>query len=264
MLSGQIMIREAEITRAIVRYALKDLENFSEVDVVIVGAGPSGLTASYYLSRMGFKVLILERRFSFGGGTGPGGNLLPRVVFQEEVIPILKEFGVRYVSAGDGLYVVSPAEVIAKLAAKAIDAGVGVLFGAHVQDLIYRVNPLRVSGVVWVWTPVHEGGYHVDPLFTESKAVVDATGHDAEVISIASKKIPELNIVMKGERSAYADLSEKLVVEYTGKVVPGLYVTGMATANIYGLPRMGPIFGGMLLSGRKIADIIAKDLKEHQ
>ena len=256
------MIREADITRSIVKYAFKDLEDYSEVDVAIIGAGPSGLTAAYYLAKKGFKVLVFERRFSFGGGTGPGGNLLPRIVFQEEVLPVLEEFKIRYIKAENGLYIASPPEVVAKLASNAIDAGARVLFGAHVDDLIFRTNPLRVTGVVWLWTPIHEGGYHVDPLFTEARAVIDATGHGAEVISIAARKIPELGIVMKGERSAYADLSEKLVVEYTSRVAPGLYVTGMAVAAVYGLPRMGPIFGGMLLSGRKIAEIIARDLKE--
>lgn len=255
------MIREANITKAIIEHALKDLKEFSEVDVAIVGAGPSGLTAAYYLAGGGFRVMVLERRFSFGGGTGPGGNLLPKVVFQKEVLPILEEFGIRYAVTDYGLYVANPPEIIAKLATKAIDAGVSVLFGAHVQDLIYRIDPLRVSGVVWVWTPVHEGGYHVDPLFTEAKAVVDATGHGAEVVSIACKKIPELGVTIRGERAAYADLSEKLVSEYAGRVAPGLYVTGMAVASVYGLPRMGPIFGGMMLSGKKIAEIILGELR---
>jgi thiazole-adenylate synthase len=44
-------ITESEITRAIVRYALKDLDEYSNVDVLIVGAGPSGMTAAYYLAK---------------------------------------------------------------------------------------------------------------------------------------------------------------------------------------------------------------------
>jgi thiamine thiazole synthase len=255
------LIRELNISRAIIRYALRDLEEISGVDVVIVGAGPSGLTASYYLAKEGFKVVVFERRFSFGGGTGPGGNLLPRIVFQEEARSILDEFGVKYIKTEFGLYVADPAEVVAKLACRAIDAGVRVLLGANVQDLVYRTSPLRVTGVMWVWTPIHEGGYHVDPLYTESRAVVDATGHDAEVVKIASRKIPELKIEVKGEKSGFAELSERLVVENTGRVAPGLYVTGMAVGSVYGLPRMGPIFGGMLLSGRKVASIITHDLK---
>lgn len=254
------MIRESMITRTIVKYSSEELKELSEVDVAIVGAGPSGLTAAYYLARSGFKVAIFERRFSFGGGTGPGGNLLPIVVFEKEVKPILDEFGIRCEEAGNGLCVSRPPEIIAKLASKAIDAGAKVLFGATVNDLIYRTNPLRISGVVWVWTPIHEGGYHVDPLFTEAKAVVDATGHGAEIVSIATMKLPELGIDMKGEKSAYAYEAERLVVDYTGMVAPGLYVTGMAVAAVYGLPRMGPIFGGMLLSGKKLAEVLARDL----
>jgi len=104
-------------------------------------------------------------------------------------------------------------------------------------------------------------GLHVDPLFIYSKAVVDATGHDAEVLSIVSRKVPEAGIVLPGEKSAYSEIAEKLVVEKTGRVLPGLYVAGMAVAALHGLPRMGPIFGGMLLSGKRVASIIESDLK---
>ena len=104
-------------------------------------------------------------------------------------------------------------------------------------------------------------GMHVDPLYTEAKAVVDATGHDAEVISVAARKVPELGIVIQGEKSGYSELSEKLVVEHAGRVAPGLYVTGIAACTVYGLPRMGPIFGGMLLSGRRAAQVITEDLR---
>ena len=35
----------------------------------------------------------------------------------------------------------------------------------------------------------------------------------------------------------------------------------MAVAALHGTPRMGPIFGGMLLSGKKVAEAILSDVK---
>jgi len=35
----------------------------------------------------------------------------------------------------------------------------------------------------------------------------------------------------------------------------------MAANAVFGAPRMGPIFGGMLLSGQKVARLIAERLK---
>ena len=51
-------------------------------------------------------------------------------------------------------------------------------------------------------------------------------------------------------------------MEKTGEVCPGLYVAGMAVAALHGTPRMGPIFGGMLLSGEKVAKLITERLKK--
>ncbi|MBO8144359.1 MAG: thiazole biosynthesis protein [Thermodesulfobacterium sp.] len=252
---------ELDIQKAIVKYGLEDLYNYSDVDVLIVGAGPSGLTSAKYLAEKGFKVLVYEKRLSFGGGIGGGGNMIPKIVVQEEAIPILEDFRIKYKKAEEKLYTLDPAELIAKLAVGAIDAGAKVFLGVHVEDVIVRDNPPKVNGVLWKWTAIELSGLHVDPLYTQSKALVDASGHGAEIVQIAAEKNPELNIAIKGEKSNWSEISEKLVVDHTGKVAEGLYVTGIAVCEVFGLPRMGPIFGGMLMSGKKIADLVEKDLR---
>lgn len=253
---------EERISRAIWRNTARDWLDLAKVDVAVVGAGPSGMTAAKYLAERGFKVVIFERRLSFGGGIGGGGMLLHKIVVDDRVIQILDEFKVKYSRDDEeNLYVLDASELMAKLAAGAIDAGAKIIHGLHVEDVIYRENPVRVEGVVLQWSAVVLSGLHVDPLFVRSRAVVDATGHDAEVLRVVAKKVPGVNLVLAGEKAAYSEKSESLVVENTGRVLPGLYVTGMSVAALYGLPRMGPIFSSMLLSGKRVAEIIERDLK---
>jgi thiazole-adenylate synthase len=64
-----------------------------------------------------------------------------------------------------------------------------------------------------------------------------------------------------GEKSMWADRAEDTVMDNTTEVYPGLYVAGMAANAVYGAPRMGPIFGGMLLSGEKVAQMLIEKLK---
>lgn len=250
---------EAKITRAIIEEVLQDWLNFTKCDVVIVGAGPSGLTAGKYLAESGLKTLIFERRLSIGGGIGGGAMLFHKIALEKDVMDILEDFSIKSVEKGDFL-VCDTSELMAKLAAKCVDAGAKIILGVTVDDVIFRENPLRITGVCVQWSAVEMSGLHVDPIFVESRAVIDATGHDAEVIAVASRKVP-LEIAVPGERSAFAEESEKLVVEKTGRIIEGLYVTGMAVAAVHNLPRMGPIFGGMLKSGKRVAKIVAADLK---
>ncbi|MFP3347565.1 MAG: sulfide-dependent adenosine diphosphate thiazole synthase [Sulfolobaceae archaeon] len=254
-------VEESKISRYIIEYTMKDWLDLIENDVVIVGAGPSGMAAAYYLAKTGLKTVVFERRLSFGGGIGGGAMLFHKIVIESPADEILREMGIKLIKVEEGVYIVDTAEFMAKLAASTISAGAKIIHGITVDDVIFRENPLRVAGVAVEWTATQMAGLHVDPIFISAKAVVDATGHDAEVISVASRKIPELGITIPGEKSAYSEVAEKLTVENTGMVAPGLYATGMAVTEVKGLPRMGPIFGAMVLSGKKVAEDIIRDLR---
>jgi len=123
----------------------------------------------------------------------------------------------------------------------------------------------RVTGLVLNWSAVDLAQLHVDPLGMRSKVVIDATGHEAEVCSIVARKIgPKLRTLtggVVGEKSMWAEVGEKELVKHTKEIYPGLVVAGMAVNAAFGLPRMGAIFGGMLLSGKKAAEV-ATDLLE--
>jgi len=256
-----VEVDEAAITRGILKCSLEDLAEYAECDVIVVGAGPSGLTAARHLAEQGLKTLVVERRLSIGGGIGGGGMLFHKVLVEEPADRILRELGCPLQPAGDRLYAVDVAQLMVRLAAAALDAGAKILLGVSVEDVVFRGNPPVITGVVVQWSAVQVSGLHVDPLAIKAKAVIDCTGHDAEVLSIAARKIPELNLNVPGEKSMSASLGERLVVDYAGEVAPGLYAAGMAVAAVYQTPRMGPIFGGMLLSGRKVAELVAKKLK---
>ncbi len=250
---------EAEITLAIIEEASEDWIEYAKCDVIVVGAGPSGLTAGKYLAEKGYKTLIFERKLTFGGGIGGGGMLFHKVAVEPEVKEILDDFGIRY-SERRGFLVCDSAELMSKLAVKCIDAGAKIIHGVSVEDVIFRENPLRITGVCIQWSAVELSNLHVDPIFIESKAVVDATGHDAEVVNVAVRKVP-IDLKVRGERSAYSEVAEREIVARTGMIINGLYVAGMSVAAVHNLPRMGPIFGGMILSGKRVAEIIDEKLR---
>ncbi len=61
---------------------------------------------------------------------------------------------------------------------------------------------------------------------------------------------------VKGQGAMWVDEAEQFVVENVREVFPDLYITGMTVSAVLGGPRMGPIFGGMLLSGKRVAEIL--------
>jgi thiamine thiazole synthase len=250
-----VELNEVTITRAIIDRYYEKLISHLETDVAIVGGGPSGLTAGYYLAKAGKKVALYERKLSIGGGMWGGGMMFNEIVVQKDALHIMDEFDIRTVEYKENYYTADSVEAISTLISKAVKAGVTIFNCISVEDVVMR--PDRVTGLVLNWSPVEMAGLHIDPLAVASKVIIDATGHATEVVSVVQKKVPgKLRTEtgkIEGEKSMWADNAEQLTLKNTREVFPGLWVAGMSANATFGGPRMGPIFGGMLLSGEKVA-----------
>ena len=248
---------EVIISKAITETYLKDLLESMEVEVAIVGAGPSGMTAAYYLAKNRVKVAIFERKLSVGGGMWGGGMMFNRIVVQPEGKEILDELGIATEEYQKGYYTADAVEATSTLCSRTVKAGARIFNLLSVEDVMIREDD-RITGLVLNWSAVSLANLHVDPLAMRAKLVIDATGHDAEVCRIVARKTGA-KLEIRGEKSMWAEVGEKAIVENTKQVCPGLLVAGMAANAVFSSPRMGPIFGGMLLSGRKAAEL-AMDL----
>ena len=254
---------EVTISRAITETFMKDFMDYMDVDVAIAGAGPSGLIAACYLADAGVKTAVFERQLKVGGGMPGGGMMFNRIVIQEEGRELLDAFGVRSSEYRPGYYVADALEAVSTICVSAIRKGARIFNLMSVEDVMIRQDN-RVCGLVLNWTAVTMARFHVDPLAIRARMVIDATGHDTEVCHIVEKKVGQKLLTLTGsivgEKSMWAEKGETDILENTREVHPGLIVAGMAANAVCGSPRMGPIFGGMLLSGRKAAQIARHSL----
>ena len=257
-------LNERTITEAIIKRYTEKLLGSLKCDVVIVGAGPSGLVAAADLSRAGHKVCLFERKLSIGGGMWGGGMMMNEIVVQNEGKEILDEFGVETRSFSKGYYTADAIETVCSLAARAVKTGTRIFNLISVEDIVLREK--RAQGVVINWTAVEMAELHVDPLTVESKFIIDATGHPAEVVRVIERKTDARLMTpsgkIEGEKSLWAEKAEQATLENTREVFPGVYVSGMCANAVFGSYRMGPIFGGMLQSGRKAAKLICEKLSD--
>lgn len=258
-----MQLDEIKISKAIIESYNAKLIDALNVDVAIVGAGPAGMCCAYYLAKQGKKVAIFERKLSVGGGMWGGGIMFNEIVFQEKAKAILDEFEVRTRLYEKNYYLADSLETVSTICSKTIKAGVKIFNLISAEDVMIREN--RICGLVLNWTAVQMANLHVDPITMAANFVVDATGHAAEVARIAERKsgisLKTSSGKVNGEQSMWAEEGEETIVKNSKEVAPGLYVCGMCANAVYGAPRMGPIFGGMLLSGKKVAGEIENKLK---
>ena len=260
------MASENIISKAIVQNYAEKLSESLKVDVALVGAGPSALVAARYLTEAGLKVALFESRLAPGGGVWGGGMLFNELIVQDDALDILEHFGIahRPVRGGEGYHSIDSVEMASGLIFGAVHAGAKIFNAIKVEDVVFHND--RIAGLVINWSSVLKLGMYVDPLTILAGAVVDATGHPSTVANLVINKAqvrlstPTGGIL--GEHPMWVDSGEVSCVESTAEYYPGFYACGMSANNIMGGYRMGPIFGGMLKSGKKVADLILASRKK--
>ena len=253
---------EQIVSSGIIDSYFEKLKSNLSVDVAIVGGGPSGIVAAYFLAKASKKVALFDRKLAPGGGMWGGAMMFNDIVVQEEAMPIIKELGVSYKEGANGTYIMDSVHTTSALIYQATKAGATIFNCYSVEDVVFHND--AVAGVVVNWAPVIREGMHVDPLTIMAKAVLEGTGHDCEIARVVARKndiqlnTPTGGVI--GERSLNVELGEQTTVENTKEIYPGLFVSGMAANGVSGSFRMVPIFGGMLMSGKKAAELICEKL----
>lgn len=284
-------IRESTVSRAMTSRYFKDMDKFAVSDVVIIGAGSSGLSAAYVIAknRPDLKIAIIESNVAPGGGAWLGGQLFSAMIMRKPAHLFLNDLNIPYEDEGDYVVVKHAALFTSTVLSKVLEFPNVKLFNATaVEDLVTRPagnnGEVTAAGVVTNWTLVamaHDlqscmdpnvielAGYQDDGSRDPSKkhgVILSTTGHDGPFGAFTAKRIVTIdeNQKLGGMKGLDMNHAEAAVVKQSGRYngVGNVYFAGMESATLHGLNRMGPTFGAMAVSGIKAAEEILKHFAE--
>lgn len=195
--------------------------------VAVIGGGPSGLAAAYYLSLMGHEVEIFERRKQLGGMLRYGipSYRLPREILQNDIDTIL-ETGIKVNLGVDIGKDISVSELAEKYDATYIS------IGAH-TDKKLRIPGEELGGVisaVQLLRGIGDGEY---PDFSGKKVAVVGGGNVAMDAARSSIRLgaDSVSIVYRRRQADMTALAE----EVEGAVAEGCeLLTMMAPVRVEG------------------------------
>ncbi|KAG0055133.1 triosephosphate isomerase [Gryganskiella cystojenkinii] len=259
-------IREADVSREMTRRYMTDMLDHAETDVVVIGAGSAGLSCAWELSKNpNIQVTVIEQSVSPGGGAWLGGQLFSAMIVRKPGHHFLAEVGVPFDDCNENYVVVKHAALFTStiLSKLLMRPNVKLFNALAAEDLIVKNG--RVAGVVTNWTLVtlhHDTQSCMDPNVIEAKVVVSSTGHDGPMGASGVKRLQKIGLIknVPGMIALDMNAAEDGIVANTREVVPGMVITGMEVAELDGVPRMGPTFGAMMLSGQKAAHCALQSL----
>lgn len=285
-------IREATVSRAMTSRYFKDMDKYAVSDVVIIGAGSSGLSAAYVIAknRPDLKVVIIEAGVAPGGGSWLGGQLFSAMVMRKPAHRFLDELEIPYEDEGTYVVVKHAALFISTILSEVLKFPNVKLFNATtVEDLVTRpsedgTGEFSIAGVVTNWTLVslnHHSQSCMDPNVIElagynnegkrdvsqkKGVVLSSCGHDGPFGAFTVKRMASLDNrkPCEGMKGLDMNKAEDAVVKNAGSRdgTGSVYFAGMEVAEQAGLNRMGPTFGAMAVSGIKAAEEILKHFTE--
>ena len=129
---------DIEISKAIIDNYYKKLLDALELDVALVGAGPSNLITGILLGEKKIKAAIFESKLAPGGGVWGGGMMFNEVVMQDSALHLLDKIGVQYKQEKKGYYTSDSVELASTLISKCVKSGVKIFNLIKVVDVMFR------------------------------------------------------------------------------------------------------------------------------